>query len=66
MWYQPNKNVDFGLDIPPVCTNQPKKNCAFCADHAQVSEKLGVPSGLRAFLKHCGVQGIDLNWDLNN
>ena len=59
MWYQPNKNVDFGLDIPPVCTNQPKTSSAFCDHHSKVSENLGVPSSLRAFLKYCGVHGKD-------
>lgn len=59
MWYQPNKNVDFGLDIPPVCTNQPKTSSAFCDHHSEVSENLGVPSSLRSFLKYCGVQGKD-------
>ena len=58
MWYLPNKNIDFGLDIPPVCTSQPKQGSAFCGVHASVAEDLGVPSSLRLFLKHCGVQGL--------
>ena len=61
MFYQPNKNIDFDLDIPPVCTSQPKQGSAFCDSHAEVAEKLGVPSSLRTFLKHCGVQGARLN-----
>ena len=60
MFYQPNKNIDFDLDIPPVCTSQPKQGSAFCDSHADVAEKLGVPSSLRMFLKHCGVQGKGL------
>ena len=57
MWFQPNKNVDFGLDIPPVCTSQPSQGSAFCDHHVVISEQLGVPSNLRSFLIHCGVQG---------
>ena len=57
MWYQPNKNVSFGLDIPPVCTGQPGQGSAFCTHHAEVSEQLGIPSSLRLFLQHCGVHG---------
>ena len=60
MWYLPSKNVDFGLDIPPVRTNQLRQGYAFCDCHAEVSEKLGAPFRLRAFLKHCGVDGINL------
>ena len=58
MWYLPNKNIDFDLDIPPVCTSQPKQGSAFCDDHASVAEDLKVPSSLRLFLKYCGVQGM--------
>ena len=61
MWHLPNKNIDFGLDIPPVCTSQPNQGSAFCDGHSDVAEKLGVPSSLRAFLKHCGVQGIQIS-----
>ena len=57
MWYLPNKNLDFNLDVPPVCTSQPQQGSAFCSSHADIAEKIGVPSGLQAFLKHCGVQG---------
>lgn len=58
MWYLPSKSVDFGLDIPPVCTNQPRQGYAFCDCHVEASKKLGVPYRLRSFLKHCGVDGI--------
>ena len=61
MWYLPNKNIDFGLDIPPVCTSQPKQGCAFCSEHSDAAEKLGVPPSLQAFLKHCGVQGLSFS-----
>ena len=57
MWYLPNKNLEFGLDIPSVCTNQPCPSSAFCTEHKEVCEKLGVSSSLRGFLKHCGVEG---------
>ena len=57
MWYLPNKNLDFNMDIPPVCTSQPHQGSAFCSSHAEIAERIGVPSGLQAFLKHCGVQG---------
>ena len=57
MWFLPNKNLDFNLDIPPVCTNQPQQGSAFCNSHTDTAEKLGVPPGLQDFLKYCGVQG---------
>ena len=53
MWYLPNKNIDFGLDIPPVYTSQPKQGLAFCGVHAFVAEDLGVPSSLCLLLIGC-------------
>ena len=58
MWHLPNKNLKFDLDIPPVCTNQPEQGSAFCECHTTIAKNMGIPTGLRKFLKYCGVQGI--------
>ncbi|XP_022111569.1 uncharacterized protein LOC110990776, partial [Acanthaster planci] len=42
--------------IPDVCTESPAHGKAFCADHCVVAERSSTPTGLRDFLKHCGVQ----------
>ena len=63
MWHLPNKNVEFDLDIPPVCTNQPQPGSAFCSEHTEVCNALGVNSSLRGFLRHCGVEGDDYSND---
>lgn len=52
------------LSYVDTCPNAPLMGKAFCAHHCTMAEEQGKPTGLRQFLKFCGVrkQGdIDLH-----
>ena len=45
------------LNLPDVCTSAPEHESAFCRAHCQLleAEAPEIPTGLRDFLKYCGV-----------
>ena len=38
-------------NYPDVCTDEPSRGSAFCADHCEVAKAEEIPTGLRAFAK---------------
>ena len=40
--------------FPPVCTEEPANNSAFCASHSKFIQSCGYPTNIRDFLKACG------------
>ena len=56
------------LNLPDVCTENPKHGQAFCATHCQFlkDNAPGVPTGLREFLRHCGLNSNGQGWFASN
>ena len=58
MWPVSSKATNFpGLKLPDICVNEPaSQNEAFCFTHSTLATQKDVPTGLRDFLKSCGIK----------
>ena len=49
--------------VPHDCTNAPANGKAFCLAHCSQLEEMGVPTGLREFIRFCGASTVNFNKD---
>ena len=45
------------VNYPSICPLSPEKGKAFCKKHCEDACKGNIPTGLREFLRHCGITG---------
>lgn len=45
------------VNYPSICPLSPEKGKAFCKKHCEDACKGNIPTGLREFLRHCGIKG---------
>ncbi len=57
MWPVSSEATHFpGLKLPDICINEPaSQNEAFCVTHSILAVQKDIPTGLRDFLKSCGI-----------
>ena len=54
----PKEIQDF---VPHDCANAPANGKAFCLEHCSQLDEMGVPTGLREFIRYCGASAVNFN-----
>ena len=47
--------------VPHDCANAPANGKAFCLEHCSQLDEMGVPTGLREFIRYCGASAVNFN-----